>query len=250
MSKQNYKAFKSDLKLVRNNIESFENVDECSLEDTKRNRDYLIHTTINMVERRSYVRKGMVRGFIDFDDLIQNGILGAMDALDRWFRKSVDERKEFPNFKTFAYIWVEKHIKEYIDNNSYSVTHGIKQVNDLHKNYHVYSGDEIGGLTGDGIPKTKFDFIAETLSDEGVNNDHNIDTNLKSMVERSIGEYDTKILFSYFGFGGETKQDVARVLNKDVGSLNKYCKKLINKIKNNISKNETDLFLELMSDSL
>ena len=138
MSRQNYKAFKEDLKSVRKSVDAFgENVDDRVLEDTKKNRDYLIHTTINMIERRAYSRKGQVRSFIDFEDLIQNGIIGAMDALDRWFRKTSEEKMVFPNFKTFAYIWVEKHIKEYVDNNSYSVTHGIKNVNDLHKNYKI-----------------------------------------------------------------------------------------------------------------
>lgn len=248
MKIKNYRAFKEDLNRIKSSLKAKE-VEDFLLEDNQKNRDYLVHTSLQMIENRAHSRNGLVRKSIEFEDLLQNGVIGAMEALNKWFIKTPAERREFKKFKNFAYIWVEKYIKEYIDMNSYQVSHGIRSINDLHKNYNIHSGNEEVSTNQGEMFMDRFSLMESSEDGRNIFDNENNINRLEEVLFEKLGKKDGRILMAYFGFGYESRIDLARDTKKDMRGLNIYCKNLIKKMKENLKGMDTESFVCMIENT-
>lgn len=222
MVDKNYKAFKQDLKALRKRYGTHTNkLDEFTIIDTDFNRNYLVSTAISLVEKLSYKRKERCNNVILVNDLIQNGMIGVMSALGRWLDKSPEDRRKFPNFKAFSYIWIEKYIKEYIDVNLICLKHPIKKHKEVLEEFKT-----IRSLSSD---DAIFDYCVEhdSLSIDGFETDNN---SLNDILLKTLGKKDSDLLKSYFGFNGEKREDLEKSLSMSKPQLNRYCRNLITKL--------------------
>lgn len=241
MTNINYRAFKNDLKSLRKKYENLSEINEFELKDTTENRDYLISTTINLVEKRCYLRKDMCNNVINVEDLIQNGIMGVVYAVEKWFDKSLEKRTSFPNFKTFSYIWIEKYIKEYIDLNSSSVKHPIKKQKEALEEFKMVRSQSSEDSIYDYCTDTyDMEYVDEFMEDGSTKN------TINELLLKSLGKKDSDILKAYFSFNGETRKDLSRKLGISMSNLNKHCKKLVEKVQTNNVGIDRDCLIDVL----
>ena len=206
-------------------------LDIYNITDTNKNISDLVKQSKHLVETlsKNYFYKNLT---LQLDDIKQNAYYGLMISIERWFNMTYEERLKHPTFDAYAYIWVVKYIKEYIDENQSILTYGIKQIKDIYnKNSCDYSEMDNQEYNLDIESQYSLDNV------DGLGYMEDVSNKLFSVLDETEKRY----LFAYYGIiSGESLSydKIAELVGEDKVTVHNIIKRAIQKVKEYVNSND------------
>ncbi|BBI90560.1 hypothetical protein HYO65_gp168 [Tenacibaculum phage PTm1] len=120
------------VKLYSTNTDDFE--------PTEENREHLLITLFPLINDISF-RICKRHGFrIEYEDCINQGMIGASIATDRYIKKS-KVKKQVAKLSSYAYPYIDKYINEFCREHSNPLSYGTTQWIEANETTNVNSGD-------------------------------------------------------------------------------------------------------------
>lgn len=184
------------------------NGDTSKFDPIQENRDHLIYTLAPLIIKLAKEKCGKTTTFrIEYDDLLQAGLEGAIVATDIYIERSKDEIQP-AKLSTYAYTWIQKYINEYIYANTTTLSHGVTQGRAANA-CTVLAGNKTNenADNGSGEYFETSNEVALMTTIELKPDESTID-NLSSQMFSVISKEQKTALFMFFGIGHEQKYDL------------------------------------------
>ena len=237
----------------------------------------IINNSILFISKIAIRRYGSVKHrLFNYDDLIQEGLLGLMRAIDKF-----DPRKDI-EFLSYAGWWIDNFIQRFVCANTFDVTMSIPHAREvrhfitLSKIYPEKSREEILSMVyiengNKAIQKALLEDTGLLLKDpifldkqvysgDDVKNDNNIGESLissnmdeyndvinKDTIEHLLSyssEYEAEFLKKYYGLCGEeelTSEELRKEYNlENINSVHNKKKSYLRKIKVSVKKQKRE----------
>ena len=237
----------------------------------------IINNSILFISKIAIRRYGSVKHrLFNYDDLIQEGLLGLMRAIDKF-----DPRKDI-EFLSYAGWWIDNFIQRFVCANTFDVTMSIPHAREvrhfitLSKIYPEKSREEILSMVyiengNKAIQKALLEDTGLLLKDpifldkqvysgDDVKNDNNIGESLissnmdeyndvinKDTIEHLLSyssEYEAEFLKKYYGLCGEeelTSEELRKEYNlENINSVHNKKKSCLRKIKTRVKKQKRE----------
>ena len=237
----------------------------------------IINNSILFISKIAIRRYGSVKHrLFNYDDLIQEGLLGLMRAIDKF-----DPRKDI-EFLSYAGWWIDNFIQRFVCANTFDVTMSVPHAREvrhfitLSKIYPEKSREEILSMVyiengNKAIQKALLEDTGLLLKDpifldkqvysgDDVKNDNNIGESLissnmdeyndvinKDTIEHLLSyssEYEAEFLKKYYGLCGEeelTSEELRKEYNlENINSVHNKKKSYIRKIKVRVKKQKRE----------
>lgn len=113
-------------------------------------RDELLRINMGLInsQARKYWRYGSFEDEMVYDDFVQEGCIGFLEAIERYREGSVGNGGRVMKFSSYAVIWIKKMILDYIHKNGMTVRYSWRVLRAVDKVRGIIDSfyDEYGGL--------------------------------------------------------------------------------------------------------
>ncbi len=197
--------------------------------DTIHNREILFsiaYKVIISINKRVYKNNFNNKTIISFNDGVNRGAEGAINAINKWLSISENERRCYKNFETFSRWSIEKEIQHIFEMNCLPITHPANCVRRIEKSFIFSNVENVNEYS------LSYDYTdSEMYYEENNSETRNIFTpsinSVLNKVKNIIGDEDYIMLLHYYS-GDMSTSEVSKLFNieKLTGRVSMMLKKL------------------------
>lgn len=206
---------------IPSSIEKLYNGDTNAFEPIPENREHHLHCIMPLIINIAKSITTKYTGKVEVDDAIQVGMIGGLEAIDRYYVNEQQGKGNVAKLSTYAYPYIEKYVNEYCWQHNSLLSSERSKWSQASSNF-VNSGDERSeALHGASIFETS---DANTLI--STQEDLSERTELLKMKDDLFSCISTEqklILFMSFGIGYKKSyksKDIANKLNRSILYVN------------------------------
>lgn len=232
-----------DVKSLRKRINASDDLDLKSLKDTPKNREILYARTTTLVYS---ISKGLQNKYgnnqrLSWDDMIQNGNVGLLLSIEKWYADYDTNKVKWDEFYNFAYIWIFKYVMEYIDENLSVLSYGISDVKNVLEKTNTcdMEYENENGMNN----------IVDLYDSDDIDSHENecISDMISNLLSEKIPKNDCEILLHYFNIKGDMdRKSLSDVLGIKQNHLRVKVARLINTVKDSLNDDDKESYARLL----